>query len=71
MDKIKIWREIYADPTRYILSCDIKGRNILIIDDLYQSGASVWCYAELLKSLGANTVIAIAAVKSLKDGDNK
>lgn len=69
-NKIQIWRKIYKKPSNICLSCDVSGKNVLIVDDLYQSGASIWCYAEMLKSLGANIVVAVAAVKSLRDGDN-
>lgn len=69
-NKIQIWREIYREPSNIYLSHNITGRNILIVDDLYQSGASIWCYAEMLKSLKANVVIAVTSVKSLRDGDN-
>lgn len=70
-NKIEIWRNIYSNPTNLHISHDVRGRDILIVDDLYQSGASIWCYGEFLKYLGANTVIAVAAVKSLRDGDNQ
>ena len=70
-NKIKIWRNIYSNLANLHKSCDVRGRDILIVDDLYQSGASIWCYGEFLKNLGANTVIAVTAVKSLRDGDNQ
>lgn len=72
MDKIRIWREIFSNGAMIDFSHDICGKNLLIIDDLYQSGASIWCFAEYLKSVcGAGTVIAITPVKALKDGGNK
>lgn len=47
-------------------------RIAFVIDDLYQSGASIWCFAEYLKECcDARTVIAITPVKALKDGGNK
>lgn len=71
-DKVNIWRDILDDESMVNLSQSVCGKDILIIDDLYQSGASIWCFAEYLKEqCGARTVIAITAVKSLKDGDNK
>ncbi|MDD4689853.1 MAG: hypothetical protein PHE51_08940 [Eubacteriales bacterium] len=72
-DKIKTWREIYATyPIETSIDSDeLYGKTILIVDDLYQSGASMWCYAEYLKYLGASNVLGIALVKSLKDSDNK
>lgn len=68
-DKISKWREIYSGND-IMIPGDVAGRDILIIDDLYQSGALVWCYGEYLKQLGASTVSAISIVKSLRDSDN-
>lgn len=73
-EKIKIWRGIYADNRQIDMSVDsdeIDGKTVIIVDDLYQSGASMWCYAEYLKSMGALNVLGISLVKSLKDSDNK
>ena len=71
-DKVRIWRKIFCDEDMLDFSDDILGANILIIDDLYQSGASIWCFAEYLKECcDARTVIAITPVKALKDGGNK
>ena len=71
-DKIRIWREIFAKRDMIELSCIVEGKKILIIDDLYQSGASIWCFAEFLKKqCDAKKVIAITSVKALKDGDNQ
>lgn len=41
-----------------------------MVDDLYQSGATMWEYAKFLKSLGAICVFGIVCVKSLRDSDN-
>ena len=71
-DKVRIWRKIFCDEDMLDFSDDILGANILIIDDLYQSGASIWCFAEYLKECcDARTVIAITPVKALTDGGNK
>jgi hypothetical protein len=69
-DKIKMWQRIYASDKGLVLSLDVNGREVLIVDDLYQSGASMWCFAKFLKHRGASKVIGLAAVKSLKDTDN-
>jgi len=70
-EKIRIWRGIYSEGSSLIVSYNLQGKDVLVIDDLYQSGASVWCYAEYLKErCGARSVIAISSVKALKDGDN-
>ncbi len=71
-NKIRIWRSIYDGKNMPMLSRRVEGKTILIIDDLYQSGASIWCFAEFLKEVcGAREVIAITSVKALKDGDNQ
>ena len=71
-EKISIWNEIYSDTNgfEFIEKVDITDKDVIIIDDLYQSGVSMWSYAKFLKSLGAKQVIGISAVKSLRDSDN-
>lgn len=70
-EKIRIWRSIYEDSSWVIVPNELYGRNILIVDDLFQSGASLFCFAEFLKSkFGAKQVIAVTSVKSQRDGDN-
>ncbi len=68
-DKIIIWRNLYK-YNQVLLEQDIRDKLILIVDDLYQSGASMWCYAEYLKQKGAKNIIAVSIVKSLRDSDN-
>lgn len=71
-DKIRIWRKILADEDMLELSHKVEKQKVLIVDDLYQSGASIWCFAEFLKKVcGAKKVMAITSVKALKDGDNQ
>lgn len=52
------------------IEADIKGRQILIIDDLYQSGATVHFVASRLQAAGAEELHCLAVVKSLGDSDN-
>jgi predicted amidophosphoribosyltransferase len=49
----------------------VDGKSVLIIDDLYQSGASAWSLARFLKSRGALQVYGLACVKSWRDTDNQ
>ena len=70
-EKISEWNRIYSDPNNVSLPEDIKGKTIVIIDDLYQSGISMWSYAKYLKSKGAKYVLGMVCVKSLRDTDNK
>lgn len=72
-DKIKIWKNIFFCQNQNLLVPQaLYEKNICIIDDLYQSGASIWCFAEFLKKrYNAKTIVAVTAVKALKDGGNK
>jgi len=49
---------------------DVREKDIIIIDDLYQSGFTMWTVAQLLKNKGAKKVFGLACVKSLRDTDN-
>ena len=68
-EKIETWEEIYYNDGVSINN-QIRGKNIIVIDDLYQSGATMWEYAKFLKELGARRVFGVVCVKSLKDSDN-
>lgn len=63
------WEKIY-NSGNVLLNGDIIGKNIVIVDDLYQSGVTMWQYARYLKSQGANQVWGLVCVKSLRDSDN-
>ena len=70
-EKVRVWREIYAERGSVLMPYGIQNTNVLIIDDLYQSGTSIWCLAETLKlQYRARTVLGATVVKSLRDGDN-
>lgn len=68
-DKINTWKEIYNNGSVKI-NYDINGKTIIVIDDLYQSGVTMWQYASFLKKMGAKKVFGNVCVKSLKDSDN-
>lgn len=59
--------DLFYQNNEIIIDFDIHEKNIIIISDLYQSGASMWFYAEYLKSLGASNVFGISIVKALRD----
>lgn len=69
-EKINVWNEIY-NSGNVAIKDDIMRKNVIIIDDLYQSGTTIWQYARFLKQLGAKSVWGLVCVKSLKDSDNK
>jgi len=68
--KITAWEKILSEG-RIRLSGSIEGCAVYVIDDLYQSGTTMWSYAKYLKSLGASAVFGLACVKTLRDTDNK
>ena len=68
--KINVWNQLYSSGNVSIED-DIIRKNVIVIDDLYQSGTTMWQYARFLKGLGAKSVWGLVCVKSLKDSDNK
>ncbi|MCC3381779.1 phosphoribosyltransferase [Paenibacillus farraposensis] len=70
-DKISLWKGIYANNDNINLSQTVEDKDVIIVDDLYQSGASIWTFAEFLKQQGCRNVMGLVAVKSQRDSDNK
>ena len=68
-EKIETWEKIYYN-NGVILDNQVRGKNVIVVDDLYQSGATMWEYAKFLKILEARCVFGIVCVKSLRDSDN-
>lgn len=67
--KLAEWQRIIQERS-ISLSHSIQGYAVYLIDDLYQSGATMWTYAKYLKSIGADQVFGFVCVKSLRDTDN-
>ncbi|TWT30126.1 Ribose-phosphate pyrophosphokinase [Blastopirellula retiformator] len=68
--KVEIWQEIVeADAVE--LKQDVNGKLVYVVDDLYQSGVTMWSYAKYLKKQGAHAVFGLPCVKSLRDSDNQ
>jgi predicted amidophosphoribosyltransferase len=63
--------EKVAEAKRIRLSQSVKGRSVIVVDDLYQSGVSLWSFARYLKAQQAVAVFGVACVKSLRDTDNQ
>ena len=53
------------------LSASVEGKTVYLIDDLYQSGSTMWAFAGHLKALGARNVIGVVCVKTRRDTDNQ
>lgn len=68
-EKLVAWEEIY-DKRMSAVQFPINSPDVFIVDDLYQSGTTMWAFARYLKNLGARQVFGLACVKSLRDSDN-
>ena len=68
-EKLAEWQRITTEQA-IDLSASVAGRAVYVIDDLYQSGVTMWTFAKYLKSIGARWVFGLVAVKSLRDTDN-
>ncbi len=64
-------QKVSALAGAFSLEDAVDGKSVLIVDDLYQSGASAWSLARFLKSRGASRVYGLACVKSWRDTDNQ
>jgi len=69
--KIPEWEKLFNDERCVTLADSVTDKNIIIIDDLYQSGVTMWSYAKYLKDKGASFVLGLVCVKSLRDSDNQ
>lgn len=69
--KVQAWRKLYSSDGCVHLDGTLNDAIVVIIDDLYQSGATMWCYAQYLKKCGARCVLGLTCVKSMKDTDNQ
>ncbi len=69
-DKIPIWQQLYDDACVEIVG-DIEDKLVIVVDDLYQSGVTLWSFAKFLKEQGAKHVFGLPCVKSLRDSDNQ
>jgi len=63
LDALEGTFEIEVEPVR--------GRTVLVVDDLYQSGASMNFVAMKLLELGARAVLGLAAEKTCRNDDNQ
>lgn len=68
--KIAQWKQI-LQSNGIQFSRSVSHCSVIVVDDLYQSGVSLWSFAKYLKSRQASTVVGLACVKSLRDTDNR
>lgn len=59
LDMIQLWNLQFAE------NIDLKGKTILLVDDMYQSGVTMQYIAMRMKESGAKRVFGMALVKSL------
>jgi predicted amidophosphoribosyltransferase len=69
--KIKEWERLYNSEGCIELVGDVVGKTVFLVDDLYQSGTTLWSCAKNLKQIGAAAVIGLVCVKALRDSDNQ
>ncbi len=50
--------------------CNRPPENLILLDDLYQSGATIHFVAAALQTLGVKNILGLAMVKSRRDSDN-
>src|SRR6266498_1835094 len=67
---LPINEKILALEKAFTLRGSVRDKSVLIIDDLYQSGVTLWSLARFLKQNGATEVFGLACVKSWSDTDN-
>lgn len=68
--KFGVWNELYNGQVAY--NCTTKEKlPVVIIEDSYQSGTTMWAYATYLKDLGFPEVHGLCCVKNMRDTDNK
>jgi predicted amidophosphoribosyltransferase len=70
-DKVKEWERLYSCSNCISFDGDVREKTVFLIDDLYQSGITLWSSAKYLKQIGATAVIGLVCVKSLRDSDNQ
>jgi phosphoribosylpyrophosphate synthetase len=68
--KIAQWQKILRSRG-IMLSRPVANCSVIVVDDLYQSGVSLWSFAKYLKSQKARSVVGLTCVKSLRDTDNR
>lgn len=70
LKNLPINQKLAALKGAFHLQESVEGKTVLVVDDLYQSGASAWSLAKFLKKNGAREVYCLACVKSWSDTDN-
>ena len=50
-----------------LIDTDLSGKNVILVDDMYQSGVTMQYVAMKMKEAGAKRVFGVALVKSLSN----
>lgn len=67
--KVEFWKDVVHN-SKIVISQPVADKTVFVFDDMYQSGITMWAYAEFLKKVGAREVIGVVCVKAGKDTDN-
>ncbi|MBN2830624.1 MAG: phosphoribosyltransferase [Candidatus Cloacimonetes bacterium] len=69
-EKIRFWNKVYYYDENIRLNEIVRDKVIIVIDDIYNTGVTLWSYAKYLKEKGAKLVIGLVCVKKLTELDN-
>jgi hypothetical protein len=70
LKELTLEQKIATLAEAFTLGESVAGKTILLVDDLFQSGATFWSLARFLRGHGAREVFGLACVKSWRDTDN-
>lgn len=63
------WERLF-EAEAVSISDSVDDATVVVVDDLYQSGTTMWSFARYLKQQGARHVLGLVCVKTLRDTDN-
>lgn len=70
-EKWNVWEQTGLTYQASVNGVDVRGKNIILIDDKYQSGMTIQFVAMKLQQAGAYHVYGLSMVKTLRDTDNQ
>ena len=70
MQSLPVAQKVPALESVLTIHPSVAGKRIILVDDLYQSGSTIWTVAKALKAAGCARVLGLVCVKSWRDTDN-
>jgi len=70
LKNLRLEDKLGAISAVFELHDDVSDQSVLLVDDLYQSGTTMWTLAKFLKERGVTKVYGLTCVKSWRDSDN-